>query len=97
MVRALPQYSEPDFIFKLDIMFPECIMLLAAAYFTFFIFFCCRARSFTLRNLCAQMLEREDAIEASEEDNSNAQDPKEKAREKARERTALRQRWKVHV
>ena len=36
MVRALPQYSEPDFIFKLDIMFPECIMLLAAAYFTFF-------------------------------------------------------------
>ena len=39
MVRALPQYSEPDFIFKLDIMFLECMMLLAAAYFTFFSFF----------------------------------------------------------
>ena len=64
----------------------------------FFLIFFAAARALLLSGTSrAQMLEREDATEASEEDNSNAQDPKEKTREKARGRTALRQRWKVHV
>ena len=55
----------------------------------FFFFFFAAARALLLSGTSrAQMLEREDATEASEEDNSNAQDPKEKAREKAREKTA---------